>query len=669
MYRSSYLREVRKEKYERSDAVDEQEQSLVDFSNLGLSQAQGLENLQELNERFANYINRARVLEQRNAIFRKQLETFQRMDEISGLEEAFSEQIELNRQRIQELSCDRSKLEREYKDSQRSLDEFRNKYGNECEYQLLLKGSLERLNKDADEALLSNLELQIESQFLQDDINAAKDRYKKNLMEIQTYVNILQQIIETTPPVAAITAGMYEEKLISERRIPILQSQLEEYKSILCQLQSQKFKLQSETSMLEQAIKSTQESYDDEIQLYNEQIEILRKGIEEAEKTLEKFTNDSRQLVIYRQSLENELERYKRIIENEDNRLNSAIVGTPITLFLQSYKSSQIPLTRGKDITLAIQDIATAKPRQKGVPKKSLRRKEITSTDKRDINMEDKIVERSQESLDKRQLELKHDRSTYGETEKDKDLFEYDLSPEDVPDGAQISKAFDKLCNIVKERIGGYKKPEPSPHFFTKGRYVLVTGESSYMDPCFYSSTPQALGRTTVSIIPDVMPGDNIVLPIPELPEPSEPSDSGDDESSSEGKKHEDPGNEDEIKEDEEKRKDENGKKSQEKEEEKKTPDVIIPDRSHAHGPGDSSSDSMNPQRYCKGRNNDRENSSLMSFRGKDLPSSMSYEKVEVVESIEKFSDDRIKSYEETAMIVETMIEKTGKKKQGDKST
>lgn len=72
--------------------------------------------------------------------------------------------------------------------------------------------------------------------------------------------------------------------------------------------------------MLEQTIKTTQESYDDEIQLYNEQIESLRKDIEEAEKSLEKYTNICRQLAVYQTSLENELERYKRIIENEDNR-------------------------------------------------------------------------------------------------------------------------------------------------------------------------------------------------------------------------------------------------------------------------------------------------------------------------------------------------------------
>lgn len=75
-----------------------------------------------------------------------------------------------------------------------------------------------------------------------------------------------------------------------------------------------------QTTILEQAIKNTQECYDDEIQMNNEQIESLRKEIEEAERSLEKFTSECRHLAMYQTSLENELERYKRIIENEDNR-------------------------------------------------------------------------------------------------------------------------------------------------------------------------------------------------------------------------------------------------------------------------------------------------------------------------------------------------------------
>ena len=67
------------------------------------------------------------MLEQRNAVFRKQLETLQRMEEASGLEEAFTEQISGNRQRLRELSSDHAKLERELKDACRMLDEYTSK--------------------------------------------------------------------------------------------------------------------------------------------------------------------------------------------------------------------------------------------------------------------------------------------------------------------------------------------------------------------------------------------------------------------------------------------------------------------------------------------------------------------------------------------------------------
>ncbi|XP_065445744.1 filensin isoform X1 [Chrysemys picta bellii] len=529
------------------------------------------------------------------------------------------------------------------------------RYRNEREYQQMLKETLERLNKEADEALLSNLELQIESQFLQDDINATKDRYKKNIMEIQTYVSILQQIIQMTPSVTTITVGVSEERLMAERRIPILQSQLEEYKSILCQLQTQKLKLQTETTMLEQAIKSTQESYDDEVQLYNEQIEALRKEIEDAERTLEKFTSDCHQLVIYQQSLENELERYKRIIENEDNRLNSAIIGTPVALFTQSYRPCHTTTWRRRDITLVMQEIASAKPRQKGLAKKISRRKEITSKDIDGFSPENSY-ERTLEGFHQDQLQLKHESTVICEPKQEGlELDEQETVPEDVPDGARISKAFDELCNTVREKIRCYKRPEPKTDLSTKGRYVLVTGEASYDHPCFYSSSTPAGGGIIVSTSNGKMPNGGEVEPIPELPEPSEPS---------ANEKGEVPEMQYELEEREEIN--ERGRKSEEKAEEpSKQPDITGPEAAPPAGV-----DSPPEPDVFEETEYDREDQrGGQAFREPSLPSSMSYEKVEVVESIEKFSDDRIQTYEETAMIVETTIEKTSKKKLGDKGS
>ncbi|KAI1896885.1 hypothetical protein AGOR_G00099470 [Albula goreensis] len=664
MFKTSYRHEVRKEKYERSDVFEEPRSPTDDYTPG--SAVQGWESLQELNERFAKYINRARVLEQRNAVFRKQLETLQRMEEASGLEEAFTEQIGLNRQRIRELLSDRAKLERELKDAERMLEEYNNKYRNECDYQQNLRGTLEQLNKEADSTLLRNLEFQIQSQFLQDDINSTKDRHKKNLAEIQTYVNILHQINQSIPRLPNVSVGISEEqeKLLAQRRVPTLHSQLEEYKSALCQLQSQKHRLQTETSVLEQAIKSTQDSYDDEIQLYNEQIEALRKEIEEAERTLERYTNECRQLAMYQTSLENELERHKRIIENEDNRLNSAIIGTPITLFTTNYRYTHTPsmASRGKDITQAIQDITSVKPRQKIMAKKGLKKKEL--------NPKDMVDSGQEESRGGSEDNRGPGEEVEGEVQKEEQPLHYqEVAPDDVPDGSQISKAFDTLCNIVRDRMRRYKKPEPIADFYTKGRYVLVSGEGSYLDPCFYTSTPSA-GHVFVTICNGMYPydmyGDDKPSPAPPTPPgpppvPLTPPPADGEGKGEQGKGEGKEGDNDKGKE----REGERGGTGGEGPSQPSGARNNNKDKSRDNNGSSSSSSSSSSASSSRRRRGPSPRPSART----DLPAdSMSYEKVEVVESIEKLSDDnQVRGYEETAMIVETMIEKTSKKKQGDR--
>lgn len=647
MFKSSYLREVRKEKYERSDVFEEEPE---DQSSAGLSAIQGWENLQELNSRFARYINRARVLEQRNAVFRKQLETLQRMDESSGLEEAFSEQIELNRQRLRELASEHNKLERELKDACHMLDEYTAKYREECEYQEQLRETLDQLNKEADNIILQNLESEIQCQFLQDDISSTKERHKKNLAEIQTYVNILQQINQTLPLVPNVSLGISEEqeRLMAQRKVPGLQSQLEEYKSALCQLQAQKQRLQSENKMLEQAIKSTQESFEDEIQMYNEQIESLRKEIEEAEKSLEKFTNECRHLAMYQSSLENELERYKRIIENEDSRLNSAIIGTPITLFTTNYRYTHTPpaASRGRDITQVIQNITNIKPRQKKVQK----RRELTPRDVIDSVPEDKTSGEGHIE----QVSAMSTEGVKGSKEQ--------TSPQDVPDGAQISKAFDTLCNIVRDRMRKYKRPEPIADFYTKGRYVLVTGDGSYPDPCFYTTTPSA-GHIYVTIRDgtmspyDMYRGD---LPTPSPPQPvPEPSPLNPSVPAPIPSPKDDPKGP--------KGKDGGGKaKHKSGDPRPRDPTPVSPPTGRKepspggdHHPGTKKGNSPGSVPRIPSTSSSSSSSSS-SFS----PDGMTYEKVEVMESVEKISkDQKTKGYEETSMVVETMIEKSSKKK------
>ncbi|XP_034350860.1 filensin [Arvicanthis niloticus] len=659
MYRRSYVFQARQERYERAQPAGPAAQPG--------GTAPGLAALQALGERVAAQVQRARALQQRHAGLRRQLDAFQRLGEQPGPEDALARHVEANLQRTRDLAAEHARLERQEAEAQRALDEFRSKYENECECQLVLKEMLERLNKEADEALLRNLHLQLEAQFLQADISVAKDRYKKNLLEIQTYITILQQIIQTAPQVSLATGEMREEKLLTEREVAALRNQLEEGREAVTHLQAQKVELQAQTTALEQAIKHAHECYDDEIQLYNEQIENLRKEIEEAERSLERSSYDCRQLAVAQQTLRNELDRYHRIIEIEGNRLSSIFIETPISLITPSHGASLSLGSSVKDLTRAVQDITAAKPRQKTLPKSLPKRKEIIAQDKVDETLEDAPLKTLQEPKAV-QVELKADGdSQLGAGGGHEVSSTQEGGPEDVPDGGQISKAFGKLCKAVKERVSGHKEPIPEPpaDLFTKGRHILVTGESSFVDPEFYSSSIPARGGVVISIEKDSMHHDDHVEPPPGQPMPPVENGQGVPQGS-EG----DHSNHQQVT-------DKNGigtkepKDLEEKDDDSKKEDEGSRRLCPAIIPGPDGPPTSHSQ--TSGSNQDGpegSGSKSSSLRAKSPSKALSFKKVEVVESIEKISTESIQTYEETSVIVETVIGKTkGSKKLGEKGS
>lgn len=310
-----------------------------------------------------------------------------------------------------------------------------------------------------------------------------------------------------------------------------------------------------------------------------------------------------------------------------------------------------------------MQDIASVKPRQKALTKKIARKKELMSKDITDSHSPERMYERTLEDFDQEQMEFRHEGSVRCEPEQEGSEFdEKEMGPEDVPDGAQISKAFDKLCNIVKEKIRVYKRPEVKSDARPKGRYVLVTGEEGYEEPCILAPSIPAGGGITVSTGNGKVMNGGDVEPIPELPEPAEPSEKEKGEICERREEFELP---DKQREEEKEDVLEWGIKTRGKIEQiTKYPDISEPET--VPSPGLISPTEPGLLRETE---YEREDKQGLLFREAALPGSMSYEKVEVVESIEKFSDDRIQTYEETAIIVETMIEKTSKKKPGDKGS
>ncbi|XP_038662989.1 filensin isoform X1 [Scyliorhinus canicula] len=678
MFTTSYLREAGKANEWESDPFTQ-------WSGAGFPEP-SLGSLQEFNRRFNKYVDRARAVERSSAALEKQLESLQQIEELSGLEGVFTEQIDHNQQRIWQLLNDLSRLEKELKDAQRALDGYRTKYRTEWENHEELQDTFENLNKNANEALLKNLELQIRTQFLQEDINSTKERNRKNLAEIQDYMNVLRDVQQSTIGKPSTTVDHEEEeKQFAVERGSSMSSELDDDKDGSYQLQSQK--------QNEQTRQAVQESYLDQMQPYREQIEDLRKKMGEAEKNLEKYANECRQVVMYQQSLEDELESYKRFIANEDYRSQSTLTDTQTTPLTAShrYEYTQV-MPESQDITLATQFGPHFTSSQKGHSRKVAKRKDTASSDgPGDNGADEECAKNPSEMCEDQKVSVDEDEEEDEEGEFYSDEAEGDTRPDDVPDGAQISRIYHALCNIVRDKMRRHKRPElPAVVFYTKGHYVQVTGESSYMDPFFCTSVP-AKSQVIVTFDDQHFPVDSDSLPQPDQPTPlkyngndnggkgfDSTKDKGKDKS--EGEKQDD-------------------RKSGANGEPKRptlspsisppTPSMPEPSQVSDYKPTPFSGPSM-PQPHpnapdkwaCKGASSgdkqkqDEDRTRIITptqplpsdNKPPEEPNYRYYEKIEMTEAVETFTDNKLQGYSETSTIVETTVEKTNQEKRTKRS-
>lgn len=325
-----------------------------------------------------------------------------------------------------------------------------------------------------------------------------------------------------------------------------------------------------------------------------------------------------------------------------------------------------LPVCFSLDLARAVQDITAAKPRQKVLPRSLPKRKELIAQDKVGETLEEAQLKALQEP-NPGQVGLKADSdSQLGLGGGKEGSPTQEGGPEDVPDGAQISKAFGKLCKIIKERVSGPKEPVPEPpaDLFTKGRHILVTGDASFVDPEFYSSSIPARGGVVVSIVEDSMPHDGHVEPSPGQPMP--PMENG--QGVPQGREgdhsnHQQVTDKNGIGAKEPKDPDAKDDDGQKEDEGPRRPCPVIP------GPdGPSTPHSQTPGSNQGGPEGPESKSS--SLRAKSPPKALAFKKVEVVESIEKISTESIQTYEETSVVVETVIGKTkANKKPGEKGS
>ncbi|XP_048391998.2 filensin [Stegostoma tigrinum] len=640
-------------------------------SEAGLAE---LGSLRKFAERFESYVCRARALERSSATLEKQVESIRQIEELSGLGGVFMEQIDQQQQSLWRLLRDLNMLEKELKDMKQILELFHTRHRAEYEKNKQLQDTFENLNKNANKALLRNLELQIRTQLLQEDINSIKERNRKNLAEIQDYLNVLTDVRQSINCEAAKgTNWEGEENELAVEKGSALTSQLHNGESDPSPLQSQE---QSETTAVEQPTTRKHEGDPGQMESHREQIEVLATQMGEAERNLEKCANECQCVIGYQQLLDDELESYKKFVASEDSRSQSTLTEVTTISTSSRYDNTDVP-PMSKDITAAALYSTPLQASGMALSRKMSKRKAVTPSDARcSSGADQECAKKPSESSEDHKVSASEDEEEDEDVEFYSDEGEEATRPDDVPDGAQISRLYNALCNIVLDRMGRQKKPEPPvAALYTKGHYVLVTGEASYMDPFFCTTVPT---RSQVIVTFDM---DS--LPQPEQPTPLKYNGDGDGAKEFDSTK--------------ENGKDHVGEKEDEKPDDRKpsangelkrptiSPSISPstpppPDPSQVsdykptplNGPSTPQSDVNAPDHLesrdvPSGQKQKDEGGTVITpsqplspdLKVAEEPKYRYYEKVEMTEAVETFRDNKLETYSETSTIVETTVEKT----------
>ncbi|NXL12333.1 K2C4 protein, partial [Mesembrinibis cayennensis] len=151
------------------------------------------EEMKQLNDRFASFIDKVRFLEQQNQVLETKWKLLQEQGGIGtggrSLDPFFETYISGLRKQLDCLSSEKHQLESELKNFQDMVEDFKTKYEEEINKRTTAENNFVLLKKDVDAAYMTKVELQAKLDSLADEINFLKCLYEVELSQMQKTVS------------------------------------------------------------------------------------------------------------------------------------------------------------------------------------------------------------------------------------------------------------------------------------------------------------------------------------------------------------------------------------------------------------------------------------------------------------------------------------------------